>query len=174
MKNYSKNPDVEKAFRIYYPRLLSTAYGVLDDEAEAEEVVSHSFEQLLKCKDIETMTIYVIAAFLKKTAGNYTVDLLRKRKVKKKNLKSIAANVARYYEDAWAYENVFTENCEMLKEVIAELPPRQKEIVVEKYIKGRSAQEISSSLGITISTVNNTLKDAIKNLRKKFAERDKW
>lgn len=175
MKNYAKNPNVIKAFEEFYPRLKAIAYGVLHDKEEAEDVASHSFEKVLICDDIETMTLSQIGKFVRVTAARYTIDLLRKGRSGDRFRNSPEAKVAEYYEDAWVKESMFTEHCEALKEEISGLPTQQREILTEKFYEGKSTQEISWRFGIAKTTVNNTIRSAIINLRKRFSQRGiKW
>ena len=52
-----------------------------------------------------------------------------------------------------------------LETAISLLPPKCREVFRMSYIDGLSGKEISKSLGISVSTVNNQIHKALKILR---------
>jgi RNA polymerase sigma factor (sigma-70 family) len=169
MKRNSNNPDKrEQAFKQYHARLITIIYRVTGSEADAEDITSHSFEKLCNHRNIESMTMAEIEAFLRETAKNKTIDYWRKESSRTKYLNSAEAKVAQAYEEEWAIENLLAEYYDEVKEAVADLPGRQREVLALFYFENKSAAEISDLLNISVNTVYNTLSDAKENLRKKL------
>ncbi len=55
----------------------------------------------------------------------------------------------------------------LIKELLSELSPRQKEVLYLRYFNGMSPKEIASLMGISYQTVVNHLCEAIKALRQR-------
>lgn len=55
---------------------------------------------------------------------------------------------------------------QVVQGLLAELSPRQKEVVYLRFFRGLSPQEVSDVLGLNYQTVINHFHDAIKTLRK--------
>jgi RNA polymerase sigma factor (sigma-70 family) len=172
MKNNNNNPDIlEQAFKQLYDEIREIAYRMIKNEEDAEDITGYGFLKLKEKKDIGSMTIEEIKAFLITTVKNKTVDYWRKEEKRKKWLNSSEAKMAQWYEEDWVYENVLVEYCNVLKKVILELGERQREVLLLRYQEKKSAQEISELLEISIHTVNNTIAEGKKRIRKKMEDR---
>lgn len=59
-----------------------------------------------------------------------------------------------------------------LREVLAGLPPRQRQVLVLRYWLDLDQNEIAETLGIAVGTVKATTSHALANLRKVWPERE--
>ena len=57
------------------------------------------------------------------------------------------------------------EKKEALKEAIANLTPRQREVIYLKYFEGLSTRELAEILQIRAQSIYNLVHDALENLR---------
>lgn len=57
------------------------------------------------------------------------------------------------------------EKKEDLKEAIADLTPRQREVIYLKYFEGLSTKELAEILQIRAQSIYNLVHDALENLR---------
>jgi RNA polymerase sigma-70 factor, ECF subfamily len=60
---------------------------------------------------------------------------------------------------------------ERVREEVAQLPESQREVVLLKYLDGRSYEEIADVTGLTVNTIESRLFRARATLRKRLAER---
>jgi RNA polymerase sigma factor (sigma-70 family) len=66
-----------------------------------------------------------------------------------------------------------TQRLEVL-ELLDQLPPRQREIVIARFYLDLSYEEIARRLGITVGTATTTVSQALARLRKSGAEGATW
>ena len=85
-------------------------------------------------------------------------------------------NLASILGDCWSPErnpviaSVFGADIrDMIEESIRQLPPRCREVFTLSYLDNLSNREISEKLGISVSTVENHMYLALKQLRKNLA-----
>jgi RNA polymerase sigma-70 factor (ECF subfamily) len=172
MNHKNSNPDIrEQAFLLLWDKIYESIYRMTSDEKESEDIAMNSFAKLMKRKDIDSMSLGHIEAFLRLTARNETIDTHRKSKTWRKILQSIAHKTPASYEEDWYCKDMVAEYGDVLKEVINELSDRRKEILMLKFYEGLSASEISEKLVISLNTVNNTLSKAYESTRIKLLER---
>lgn len=175
MEQFESNPDNRELAYNQYRRLIKTIVSkVLNDEEEANDVTQQSFLILFSYKDVQSMSLTTIYALLKGIAKNQAIDYYRKTKLKQKYINSSEAKMLQSYDTVWACEELLAEEQERRRVVIGELiprlPDRQKQFFSLRYYDKKTALEISTLLGISFHTVNNTLSAAKENLRKMFSE----
>lgn len=102
---------------------------------------------------------------------NYLITSLRNRLVNalKKAGRPVPVAETEWASPSWEQELIGIEDRERLvgqvKEAIATLAPRQRELVFLRYYEGLTADAIARRTGLTTRTVYNTLNTALQKLR---------
>lgn len=180
MKHFYTNPDIlEIAYKKYYPLIKTIAYKILKNEEEAKDVAGNSFLKLCNYRDVQSMTLEVIRVLLMTIAKNEAYDFWRKEESKRKYLGSSEARDEQSFEMVWERESAKAEDyklkneitIELIKEIVPQLPDRQREVFSLRFYDRKSAQQVSDLLHISVHTVNNIYSDAKKNLKKMIEAR---
>ena len=66
---------------------------------------------------------------------------------------------------------VLDEKCKQVKELIDELPPEQREVVILRHYSDLSFKEIAEITGVSINTALGRMRYALNNMRKKIEDR---
>ena len=69
---------------------------------------------------------------------------------------------------------LFRSNDELIQEIeteISNMPEQTREIIQGVFFQGLKYQEVADQLGISINTVKTLLKNGMRHLRERFAER---
>jgi RNA polymerase sigma-70 factor (ECF subfamily) len=170
MNNFNRNPELlEMIYDMFSDRLYAIALNLTGKEDDAEDIMMHCFEKLWEYKDIESMRMDEIGAFLTQTAKYKIIDNWRKLNSEKEYLKSPEAKLARQYDDVWKFEESMAACNSGLIDIIQKLPDRQGEVLFLFYYEGKSGKEISEVLKISIHTVYHTLQTGRDNLKKILA-----
>lgn len=74
--------------------------------------------------------------------------------------------------EAWAEQVLNRQVLEKLPSAIADLPPRQREVLIGRYYEGRSSQELAQTLGIQTATIRAITRQALKGLRRRLFPAD--
>lgn len=69
----------------------------------------------------------------------------------------------------WDHELVMQQVLHVLPEVIAQLPARQRQVIIWRYYEGRSFEEISELLHVRLATARSLLRHGLNNLRRCIA-----
>lgn len=98
------------------------------------------------------------------------IDFLRKKGNPELDIADLKDLSSEEDERALEVSRITMAALEQLNQVIAQLGPKQRYILVEYYIKDRSAKDISAEMGIAVSSFHSNkdrgLKAALKKLKK--------
>lgn len=156
--------DFKERFLAFYPKLYRTAYRIVDDAAEAEDIVQevyaklwHDRDSLCDVKNPEAYCTTVLKnAALQHIRDRHNADFLCID-----NGFEQAADEA--YQPAEALESRETLN--NVIEIMEHLPPQQREVLRLRAISGLSMQDIEKATGLSDSNIRSLLSRARKRLK---------
>ena len=160
--------DSDKAFRYLYDKYASTlryfSAKYVDDDATIEDVVQDAFLNLWEKRN-EFKTESTIKAYLYKIVRSFSVDTIRRRNIANRYAEKI---VLEKEDQEFFLENIVeSEVFQMIQTVFNELPPSCRE-VYELSLHGKSHEEISQLLDISINTVKKHKNNANHYMRERL------
>lgn len=165
LSRISADKFVGEFYNRHVTELLLLAYGILENEAEAEDAVSEVIEKLIRLSHVDNFytsfnTEGELLGFVRIALRNRCYDMLRRRKR--------TINVIHKIGEAlpvWARPDAFDKfQKEAIELMLMELSSREKEIFM-LYNQGFRNHEIAARLRISELTVRNTLFNARKRIR---------
>lgn len=170
-----KNPDSEqlmkwlakkdnRAFQYlysqFYPSLFLLAKSYTKEDSLAEDMVQELFIHLLENRVI-CRTQHELKYYLYCLLKNRCIDFLRKQQVNHKYREEIIANPPEeeFFWDSALREEVYAS----LIEAIHSLPPQSRKVILYS-LEGMKLSEIAEKLQISLYTVKEYKKSAIKRL----------
>lgn len=164
----------DELYKQHYLSLRSYARLLLGVE-EADDVVQDVFFNLWIHRDTLDASLS-IRSYLLRSVYNSALNLLKRKKYQENYDNSYRQEIE---EMGYTYYNPDSNdiiqrlyNQDMRAEIhtaIDALSPRSKEVFILSYLYDMSSKEISSKLGISLSTVENHIYSALKLLRKKLS-----
>ena len=157
----------EKAFaqlyRLYVPQLTPFVLGITKSEAMVNEMIQEAFLRLWMNRD-KLYEVRSPKAWIFKITANICYTYLRRllvdRKVKDIILMQSAA------EDVSTEQNMHVKALvETIREAVNQLTPQRKKIYLMSREQGMTLAEICSELGLSMSTVKNTLTTSLQLIR---------
>lgn len=151
------NRGEEAAFNELYKTYIKPVYQkilfIVKEEEVAEELSQDLFVKIWqKRKEIDPEKSF--KSFLYTVAHNLVYDYLRKVARDKQLLNRLMVNAVDYYlhtEEAFHAR----ETQKVLTEAIEKLPPQGKQVFTLCKLEGKSYEEVSRLMGITVATVNS-------------------
>ena len=154
--------DFELVVRQHQSMVYSIAYHFFHNSAVAEEVAQDVFLRLFQSRE-NISAGGAVVVWLRRTAANRCIDVLRKastrREVQMDPLPDVAADGSE--RDPLLQERV--------RRLVASLPETPRAVVVLRYGEDMDPQEIGRVLGMPVSTVRSHLHRATALLREKAA-----
>lgn len=153
-------------FRAWYAPLVRATQAIVRDAAVAEELVQDAMLELWRRReqlDAEGSP----QAYLFRAARNRALNHLRHLAVQRRNVGALQVEEAR--EASAPAELVARELEEAVREAIAALPPRCREVFELSRGRGLTYGEIAEALGITVKAVEANMGRALKSLRLQLA-----
>lgn len=164
----------EKAFRklfdIYNQDIYGYSISLLKNKELAEENVQEVFLKVwLHRETLDTDKSF--KAYLFTIARNQAFNFLSKA------ANDIVLKEEIFYQSQKSYDHgdysIREDDCRKLKsEAIKQLPPKRKQIFKMSRKQGKSYEEISAELGISVNTVKNQMSKALESLRIFFQAHD--
>ena len=152
-------PDWESIVRMHGPMAFDTAWRLLGNAADAEEVVQDALLDAFRLHARRMVTNW--GGLLRHLAVRRAIDRLRTRpSVQPFACEPVAAESDR--PEAVAIER---ELAERLRWAITKLPDREAGVLSLRYLGGMTNAEIASTLGITAGAVGVALHKARAKLR---------
>ena len=160
--------DSDKAFRYLYDKYASTlryfSAKYVDDDATVEDVVQDAFLNLWEKRN-EFKTESTIKAYLYKIVRSFSVDTIRRRNIANRYAEKI---VLEKEDQEFFLENIVeSEVFQMIQTVFNELSPSCRE-VYQLSLHGKSHEEISQLLDISINTVKKHKNNANHYMRERL------
>ena len=160
--------DSDKAFRYLYDKYAATlryfSAKYVDDDATIEDIVQDAFLNLWEKRN-EFKTESTIKAYLYKIVRSFSVDTIRRRNIANRYAEKI---VLEKEDQEFFLENIVeSEVFQMIQTVFNELPPSCRE-VYELSLHGKSHEEISQLLDISINTVKKHKNNANHYMRERL------
>ncbi len=128
--------------RFYYDNrslAMRTAMSVLHTNALAEEAVSESFMKLAKCfQKVHNLEPHDLVSYFVITVRNTSLNMLKKE-----------YGGELEYDDSMDHTELPDADEQLLKECIALLPERDRELLFMRYTLCLGSREIGAALGIS-------------------------
>lgn len=140
--------ELEKLFREHYQMLYGTAYSMLGNSADAEEVPQTIFVRLLR-SGMPTDLIRNPKAYLYRAVVNASLNVIRSRKRRKTENGIEGLDRPADIFDSSAEE----DSHRRLAEAIAELPAESAHILILRYVHGHTDSEIAKLTGTSRGTI---------------------
>jgi len=164
----------QKAIAYFFDRhhksLFYFASNILQDSAQAEEIVSDCFLKLWeRHQDFETAQN--IKAFLFISCRNnclkYLRDMKRRSAAQEQYFQQLETN-----SDEILYEIIDVEIIDILAKEIEELPDKCRQIFKMIYFQGKKTDEIATELSLSVQTVRNQKTRALELLKAQLLKKN--
>ena len=156
----------------FAPTLLALARRVLDNHADAEEVLQEVFVQVWNRGERYDPARSSVSTWLVLIARSRAIDRLRSRKVVERTHEATAqaavgaSGVGEPHTSPEALENVFIqERHERVRREMAALPAEQRQVLEMAFYQGLTQSEIAAKAGLPLGTVKTRTLLAMKKLR---------
>ncbi len=169
--------EVERVFHHVYDTYLDSlcryVHAYVDSWETAKDVVNEVFLQIwLRLEAGES--IHHLQAYLYATARHRAVDHLRRRRVQTRHLETQLSQQTRADDHIVPAEGeqrvVDRELVAAIQRAVDMLPPRQREVMLLKWQRQATHEEIAQELGIAANTVAEHFRRALERLRVTLAD----
>ncbi|WP_127137170.1 RNA polymerase sigma factor [Flagellimonas oceanensis] len=153
-KNY------DRIFRTHYEGVTRFVYFKCGDLQQAEDIVQDVFLKLWKL--CSTVTFSKVKAYLFRAANNAFLNERAHEKVVLKHLKSTAPSVDNESPEYLLQMDQFHEK---LKQAMASLPQREREVYLMSRVEKKTYAEIAEILGLGVKAIERRMGKALLILR---------
>jgi len=166
----------EEAFEVllhrHKSRIYTAIYLIVKDRYRAEDLLQETFIKAVNT--IRSGRYNEEGKFLPwicRIAHNLAIDAYRKNRrypeiVMEDN--SRLFNSLDFSEDSAESAQILQDSQSRLRDLIKELPPEQKQVLIMRHYMDMSFQEIADRTGVSINTALGRMRYALINLRKKM------
>lgn len=153
-------------FHAHYPRLVGLAESMLRDRGSAEEVVQDVMLELWRRRDSLRLQTS-LSAYLYRSTRNRALNHLRHARVQRRAEPYLIEESTP--PTATDRKAVQAEIDAALREAVASLPERCREVFELSRMAGLRYAEIAETMGISIKTVEAQMGKALRILRERLA-----
>ncbi|HYL05895.1 MAG TPA: sigma-70 family RNA polymerase sigma factor [Thermoanaerobaculia bacterium] len=171
-----RQPDaLARLYDRFAPTLLALARRILDNHADAEEVLQEVFVQVWNRGERYDPARSSVSTWLVLITRSRAIDRLRSRKVVERTheagAQAVPAAGGEAYASPEAVENVFIqERHERVRREMAALPAEQQQVLEMAFYQGLTQSEIAAKAGLPLGTVKTRTLLAMKKLRQALRE----
>jgi RNA polymerase sigma factor (sigma-70 family) len=167
----------ENAFELLLNRhknkVFTTILLIVKDTYTAEDLLQDTFIKAIHTiKGGRYNEEGKFSSWICRIAHNLAIDFFRKEKrspVITLEDGSNILNVLSFAEESAESVQIKEETHARLRELIQQLPPAQKEVLIMRHYADMSFQEIAEATGVSINTALGRMRYALINLRKKLS-----
>lgn len=145
------DPWLVDLYRSDYRRLVRLAAMLVDELGEAEELVQDAFIAVSRAAaDGSIHDPAAAASYLRSAVANGARSRLRKRRVRRRHLRSVAPPPSAPSAEGPA---LASESTQQMMAALHRLPERQRQVLVLRYYGELSEAEIADALDVSTGTV---------------------
>jgi RNA polymerase sigma-70 factor (ECF subfamily) len=157
------NPEIAQLFREHSQMLYRTAFSMLGNSADAEDVLQDVFLRLLRSEPARKSNV---RGYLYRAAINSSLNVIRTRK-----RLEFTDDAERFEIPVDSHSSAVAEDLHArVAAALAELKPEDAEVLVLRYLHDRSNGEIAKLFGVSRGTVAIRLFRSRRRLRKLMGE----
>ncbi|MCA6078622.1 RNA polymerase sigma factor [Fulvivirga sedimenti] len=153
-------------------RVYTTVLLIVKDKYIAEDLLQEAFIKAVKTiKSGRYNEEGKFLPWITRIAHNLAIDYFRKEKRYPTVILedgSKVFNTLEFAEDSFESAQIRKDTHAKLREMIQELPPAQKEVLIMRHYMDMSFQEIADNTNVSINTALGRMRYALINLRKKM------
>lgn len=162
----------EQLLNRHKARVYTTVYLIVKDRYIAEDLLQEAFIKAVKTiKSGRYNEEGKFLPWITRIAHNLAIDYFRKEKRYPTVILedgSKVFNTLEFAEDSYESAQIRMDTHARLRDMIQELPPAQKEVLIMRHYMDMSFQEIADSTNVSINTALGRMRYALINLRKKM------
>jgi RNA polymerase sigma-70 factor, ECF subfamily len=155
--------DLEALFSLHWRRAHRAAYLIVHDAAAAEDIAQEAFIAALRALDRFDRT-RPFGPWLHRIVVNRAIDFTRARTLRREVAELAGRDAARIDPG----QDLSSE----IVELLAELAPEQRAVVVLRHVLGYTPGEIGRLLGLPRGTVNSRLRRGLDQLAQRLESED--
>lgn len=168
----------EEAFEVllhrHKSRIYTAIYLIVKDRYQAEDLLQETFIKAVNTiKSGRYNEEGKFLPWISRIAHNLAIDSYRKRRRYPEIIledNSRLFNSMEFSEDSAESAQVLQDTQTRLRDLIKELPPEQKQVLIMRHYMDMSFQEIADQTGVSINTALGRMRYALINLRKKMTK----
>ena len=166
--------DFERLYREHHPRVLTICRRLLGSSDEAEDAANDVFTRLpgaLRTYD----SSQPFSPWISRVAGNYCVDLLRRRRAEQRLLAPADPDAPEPPAPAASplHDLLTREQTEAVRQALASLPERYLVPLVMRYYSDLNYDEIADTLGTNRGRIAVLIFRAKQRLQKSLVEQQR-
>ncbi len=158
----------------YQNKLFTTIFLIVKDRGLAEDILQDVFTKVIKTLNSDRYNEEgKFQPWVMRIAHNLAIDHFRKAKRYPTIMMEDGSNVfnsLNFAEETAEDKRVRNETIQLVKKLIEELPPAQKEVLVMRHYMEMSFQDIADQTGVSINTALGRMRYALIHLRKKMKQ----
>ena len=155
----------EDLFELHFTKLMGFVFNYVRDEEVAKDIVHDAFLTLWSNRK-RLNPVYPVKSYLFTLAQNCALNYLRHLRVVTGNEQTVTELLEAANEELDDYEKRLVR----LEEKLAQLPEKQREVLVKCVVEGKKYKEVAEELDITVNTVKTHITRALKFLRDELQE----
>lgn len=155
----------KKVFIPYHQKLYRIAYRIVQDAANAEDIVQDTFIKLWNKRD-EMESVDNTEAFAIVILRNTCLDYLRKTK----NDRYTDYDTDMPETTSLTKQIELQDEAEKVKHLINKLPDQQRQVMMMKHWDDYSDEEIEQATGLSAGNIRVILSRARKTIREQYAK----
>ena len=164
----------EMAFAALYDRFSPSLYGMafrmMNDAAEAEDVLQEGFAYIWRRASTFDSTKSTAFAWAAMIVRNKAIDKLRVRR-RGERLQERVTGSQEFFaaqDDYSALEPLLRERRAQVQSALAEIAPEQRQALELSYFSGLTHEQIAAQLGAPLGTVKARIRRGLLRLRQLF------
>lgn len=168
----------EEAFEVllhrHKSRVYTAIYLIVKDRYRAEDLLQETFIKAVNTiKSGRYNEEGKFLPWISRIAHNLAIDSYRKSRRYPEIIledNSRLFNSMEFSEDSAESAQILQDTQARLRDLIKELPPEQKQVLIMRHYMDMSFQEIADQTGVSINTALGRMRYALINLRKKMTK----
>jgi RNA polymerase sigma-70 factor (ECF subfamily) len=154
--------DFDAVYQQFRTRIYRTVYGVVLNEATAEDLTQETFERAFRTRE-EYRGTAPLGAWLHRIAVNLAISHLRRQR----RARQLPFRLFTWSDADRGFEQV--EARTLTQRALAALGPKHRAVVVLHFYVGMTREEIAEVLGVPEGTVASRLSTGLSVMRKTLA-----
>ena len=150
-------------YDLFAPTLFASAYRLLNNEWEAEEVVQEILLKVLTDTSLLNHEADAMQRMLRRMTINLSIDHLRQRRIVWEEWND---SLMTHTEESMETDIIRQEHLSQLHTAIAMMPEKDRTVLLLSVVEELSTEEMSKVLGIKPSSVRSQLSRAKQKLIK--------